>query len=73
MRLSTIWTMPGMTMRERLDRTGEWYAMKIAAALPQNVRYWAFIQITADAIPDNAVVPAVTLGELLSNARKATR
>ena len=45
MRLRTIWTMPGMALRERWRRTvEEWGAMKIAWLLPQHVLYWAAVR-----------------------------
>ena len=34
MRLTTIWTLPACTLREKLRRTGEWALIKIAHRLP---------------------------------------
>ena len=68
MKLSTIWTIGAMTFRERLNRTGEWLAQKIAASLPKNVRYWAFIQEASRGIgnmPPTTVVPEVRLFEVV--------
>ena len=44
MRLTTIWTLPAMSFRERLHRTGEWAAIKVAWALPRRVLYWAAVR-----------------------------
>lgn len=56
-RLKTIWTIPAMTIAERIRRTGDWSARKAAAHLPKRVRYWAFVQVGGKAIPESAVVP----------------
>ena len=44
MRLRTIWTVPCMTVQERLRRTQNWLAMTIGAKLPLRVRYWVTMQ-----------------------------
>lgn len=44
MKLTTIWTLPAMALRERLRRTGEWAAIKVAWALPRQVLYWAAVR-----------------------------
>lgn len=49
MRLTTIWTMPAMTLRERLRRTADAMDMAIAWRLPKRVRYWAFVYAALDA------------------------
>jgi hypothetical protein len=50
MRLTTIWTMPTMTLRERLARTADAFDLAIAARLPRRVRYWAFVLASLDAL-----------------------
>lgn len=50
MRLTTIWTMPAMTLRERLSRTADALDLAIAARLPRRVRYWAFVLASLDAL-----------------------
>ena len=37
MRLRTIWTMPTFTLRERVNRTQEWFWMKLAHRLPRKL------------------------------------
>ena len=51
MRLTTIWTLPAMAFRERIRRTGEWLAIKIAWALPRRVLYWAAVRAACVAEP----------------------
>ena len=64
MRLTTIWTMRAMTMRERWHRTGEWAAMKIAWALPRRVLYWAAVRAACVAEP-NLNPSDVTVSEMM--------
>jgi len=53
MRLRTIWTLPGMALRERWRRTwDEWLAIKIAWALPRRVLYWAAVRAACVAEPN---------------------
>lgn len=40
MRFWTIWTIPAMTLRERLSRTREWANREVAHRLPKRLRYW---------------------------------
>ena len=51
MRLTTIWTLPGMVFAERLRRTSEWAAIKVAWALPRRVLYWAAVRAACVAEP----------------------
>lgn len=65
MRLRTIWTLPAMTLRERLRRTGEWAAMKVAWALPRRVLYWAAVRAACIAEP-NLNPSDVTVTEMMA-------
>lgn len=65
MRLRTIWTMPTLTLRERLSRTGEWFWTTLAAALPRKLRYWVAIQEIGRATMDADNVPAATVTHIL--------
>lgn len=47
MKLTTIWTIPAMTFRNRLQRTADWADMKAATLLPRRVRYWAVVLVGA--------------------------
>lgn len=43
MKLTTIWSLPAMSLIERLRRTREALAMSVAARLPVRIRYWVAI------------------------------
>ena len=63
MKLTTIWTMPAMSMPERIERTRDWAAMKIAWALPAKVLYWAAVRgacmVEPDLNPSNVTVTEI--------------
>lgn len=65
MRLSTIWTLQGMSTIEKLRRTRDWGAMEIAAHLPKRIRYWTTVQELGRATMTSANVPATTVDEVL--------
>ena len=67
MRLRTIWSIPSMTMLERLRRTREWGAWAIAGHLPLRLRYYATIGEIAKATIDSPNIPATPLDEILKN------
>lgn len=67
MKLSTIWTLPAMSLTERLRRTADWAALTIAFHLPKRVKYWAFIHVSAQAIGD-AVVTEQSFNDVLAKA-----
>ncbi len=66
MRLRTIWTLPGMALRERWHRTGEWAAMKIAWALPRRVLYWAAVRAAVTVEP-NTDPSGVTVEQMMEH------
>ena len=41
MKLTTIWTMKGMSLTEKIRRTKDWLARKVAKKLPDMVKFWA--------------------------------
>lgn len=65
MRLRTIWTIPAMSLGERLRRTQDWAAMEVGARLPLRVRYWVTLQEVARATRASENVPATPLDEVL--------
>lgn len=66
MRLTTIWTLPAATLREKIARTGDWAAQNVAAALPARIRYWATLASIGRATKDrNENVMATPLGEVI--------
>jgi hypothetical protein len=70
-KLTTIWTMPAMTLRERLRRTADAADIAIAARLPKRVRYWAVVlvgaKVTTTTLRDREV-PGVLFMEILEHA-----
>jgi hypothetical protein len=69
MRFWTIWTIPAMSLTERLRRTWDWAAMKIAFRLPYRIRYWSLIGMVALATKDSPGIPATTVDEMLRALR----
>ena len=69
MKLTTIWPLRHMTLRERLRRTADLLDMTIAAHLPRRVAYWAYIQQGSKAMPPNQVVPDARFMDLLANMK----
>lgn len=66
MRLGTIPAIPAMTLRERLNRTGERAWRSVAHRLPRRLAYWSFIDTGARTIRSDEVVPEVTYTTLLA-------
>lgn len=64
MKLSTIWTIPAMSLKNRLARTADCADMEIAARLPKRVKYWSFVLVGGKAI-GNDVVPEAKYMDLL--------
>ena len=72
MTLRTIWTMPACSLREKLNRTGEWAMRKLAHHTPARLKYWIFIDVGA-ANMRNDVVPEVTYTTILQRMDGAPR
>ena len=70
MRLKTIWTLRPMSLRERLNRTGEWAAITIAHFLPRWLAYRSYIDTGCRYMPPNAVVPEVAYMEILERMER---
>jgi len=68
MKLTTIWTLRGMSLRERLNRTGELVLIKIAHHLPRRLAYRSYIDTGVRHIRDDEVVPEVTYMDILQRA-----
>lgn len=64
MRLRTIWTIPAMSLTERLHRTSEWFWLTAARHIPERLAYWSFVVHGTRYIADNEVVPEVGYMEL---------
>lgn len=70
MKLATIWTMRGMALRERLNRTGEAFVRGLAHRLPRRLAYWSFIDTGVRYMRHDEVVPEVRYTVLLERASK---
>lgn len=67
MKFWTIWTMPAMSLAERLRRTRDWLAMEIGARLPLRIRYWVTMMEIGRATTTSPNIPATPLDEILKN------
>ena len=65
MKFKTIWTLPAMTIRERLSRTLEWFWLFVASHLPERLAYWSYICQGVKYMEDNEEVPDVRYTDLL--------
>lgn len=63
----TIWTVPKMDLRERINRTKEWGAIVIAGKLPKRVRYWTTIREMGKATKNMDEIMSASLDEILKN------
>lgn len=70
MRFKTIWTLPGLSLRERLLRTRDWAASEFGARLPLRVRYWVTLQELGKATVNSPDVPATNLSDILRELDK---
>lgn len=69
MKLATIWTIPAMTLSERLRRTRERAAMKAASKIPLRIKYWAAVQqiAAASTVDPHKVVPEMDTEYIMRN------
>ena len=77
MRLITIWTIPAMSMFERIRRTADWADLAIARKLPRRIQYWVVMvvlgKITATGPFATRHPMGLTIEEILSHLPKGTR
>ncbi len=73
MRIKTAWTLPGLGLRERLNRTGEALVRGLAHRLPRRLAYWSFIDTGVRAMRAKDVVPEVRYMDLLQRAEGGPR
>lgn len=66
MRFTTIWTIPAMSLSERLRRTSDWAAIKLAWALPDRVLYWAAVRAAVKVEP-NTDPSGVTVFQMMAH------
>lgn len=70
--LTTIWTMKGMSLKERIRRTKDCLALSLAGRLPARVRYWVVV-VEGGRAAINKPVPydgpdGVTLSEIMEDS-----
>jgi hypothetical protein len=70
MNFKTIWTLPGLPLRERWLRTRDWAAIRVGEKLPVRIRYWVTLRAMADATMKSPNVPATTLDYILDHLEK---
>lgn len=68
MKMATIWTLPSMTLAERMRRTRDALACSVAAHLPKRIQYLTYIHVGSRAMTPRDVVPEVTFMQLLERA-----
>lgn len=67
MKLRTIWTLRGLPLRERLQRTPDALALAAVRFIPARVRYWTAMRGIAAATTDSPDIPATPLDAILKN------
>ena len=70
MRLRTIWTLPDMSLPERIDRTQEWAWRTVAHRLPRRLAYWSLIDSGVRVMRPDEIVPEVRYMEVLERMEK---
>lgn len=73
MKLTTIWTIRAMTLRERLNRTGEAFVRGLAHRLPRRLAYWSLIDTGVRHMRSDETVPEVPFTVILERAGKDAR
>lgn len=67
MRFTTIWTLPGLSLTERLNRTLDLWAMLFYDILPKRVVYWIALRAIGKATMTSQNIPATSLDNVLQN------
>lgn len=67
MKFTTIWSLPGLPLKERIDRTLDWACMEIADLLPKRASYWIALMQISKATMKSPHVPATPLDDVLRN------
>lgn len=66
-RFTTIWSLPGLPLRERIDRTLDLWSMNAADYLPRRLAYWITMRQIGRATMKSPHVPATPLDDVLKN------
>lgn len=70
MNLKYIWTMPGMSFRERIERNNEWWLITLAALTPRRIRYYVTLMELGKATIESPDIPATLLSDILQKLDK---
>ena len=73
MKLTTIWTLRGMRLRDGVKETGNSLALLTASHLPKRVKYWTFVLVGTKAMDDNEIVGDARYVDLLERAEGAPK
>jgi hypothetical protein len=68
MKFWTIWTIPAMSLRERMNRTGEWALILLASHMPRKLGYWVVIIHGSRYFEPTEVVPEVRFMDVVQRA-----
>lgn len=71
MKIITVWTMPTLTLRERLSRTAEAAWRSAAHRLPRRLAYWSLIDSGVRYMETNEIVPDAPFMVVLERSGKA--
>lgn len=67
MKFTTIWSLPGLPLKERINRTLDCWSLNIADLLPKRLAYWITIRQIGKATMTSRNVPATPLDDILRN------
>jgi hypothetical protein len=70
MRFTTIWSLPGLPLKERIDRTLDLWSLNLADFLPRRVAYWVAMRQIGRATMKSPHVPATPLDDVLENLHR---
>lgn len=68
MKFWTIWTMPAMSLAEKLRRTYEWLLILLASHMPRKLGYWVVIIHGSRYFEPTEVVPEVRFMDVVQRA-----
>lgn len=67
MKFTTIWSLPGLSLKERVNRTLDCWSLNIADILPKRLAYWITMRQIGKATMKSKNVPATPLDDILRN------
>ena len=67
MRFTTIWSLPGLPLKERVNRSLDLWSLHIADHLPKRLAFWVAYHQIGIATMKSAHVPATPLDVVLKN------